>query len=183
MSSRINWSEAKKYLNKRVLTLVGVCVLLVGAIVANIVLNNQNANTVETSGGDNSLEDAVSTSTLSGGNFFEIYKTERDSVRTQEIAYLDAIVAQGADTETLSDAQQQKLTLIHCMEIELTVESLIRAKGFNEVAVSMHEGSVNVIVGANALTDEQVAQILDIVLTETSETAENVKVSTSQVSP
>ncbi|MCL2672562.1 MAG: SpoIIIAH-like family protein [Clostridiales bacterium] len=181
MSSRIKWSEAKKYLNKRVLTLVGVCVLLVGAIVANIVLNNRDGRAVETAGGGKSA-DSVATSTI-GGNFFEIYRNERDSVRTQEIAYLDAIVAQGADPETLSDAQRQKLTLINCMELELTLESLVRAKGFMEVAVSMHEGSVNVIVGAASLTDEQVAQILDIVLTETGEKAENVKVSTSQVGP
>ena len=182
MSSRITWSEAKKYLNKRVLTLVGVCVLLVGAIVANIVLNNRDAAAVETAGRDKSDGGTVSTSTL-GGTFFEIYRAERDSVRTQEIAYLDAIVAQGADAETLSDAQRQKLSLINCMELELTVENLVRAKGFREVAVSMHEGSVNVIVGASTLTDEQVAQILDIVLTETGERAENVKVSTSQTTP
>ena len=32
----------------------------------------------------------------------------------------------------------------------------------------------------DALTDEQVAQILDIVLRQTGETAENIKVSTAQ---
>ena len=42
------------------------------------------------------------------------------------------------------------------------------------------EVNVNVIVDADALTDEQVAQILDIVLRETGETADNIKVSTAQ---
>ena len=124
---------------------------------------------------------AVSVSAPGGrGTFFDAYRSERDSVRTQELAYLDAIVAQGGDESTLSDAQKQKMTLVSCMESELNTENLIRAKGFEEVIVSMHNGSVNVIVDADALTDEQVAQILDIVLRETGETAENIKVSTAQ---
>ena len=65
------------------------------------------------------------------------------------------------------------------MEVELTVENLVRGKGFDDVIVSMHAGSVNVIVGADTLNDEQVAQILDIVLRETGESAENVKISTA----
>jgi len=171
------WANAKKYLNKRVLTLAGVCLLLVGAIVANVWVSgsqSDKAAPVSAGAGDTPV------SVMGSGNFFEMYKEDRDNVRTQELAYLDAIVAQGADQETLSDAQQQKLTLINCMELELTMENLIKAKGFAGVAVSVHQGSVNVIVGASTLTDEQVAQILDIVLSETGEKAENVKVSTSQ---
>ena len=112
-------------------------------------------------------------------DFFAAYREERDNVRTQELAYLDAIVAQGGDAETLSDAQKQKLDLVNAMETELTVENLVRAKGFSDVIVSMHQGNVNVVVGAETLSDEQVAQILDIVLRETGQTAENVKISTT----
>ena len=45
--------------------------------------------------------------------------------------------------------------------------------------VSIHQGSINVVVGADKLNDEQVAQILDIVLRETGKNAENVKISTT----
>ena len=82
-------------------------------------------------------------------------------------------------TETLSDAQKHKLDLVNAMETELTVENLVRAKGFSDVIVSIHDGNVNVVVGAGKLTDEQVAQILDIVLRETGKRAENVKISTT----
>ena len=176
--SRITVNRMKKFVNKRVLTLVGVCLLLVGAIVANVVLTRSDAKkqtaAAETDG------QTASVAAVNDEGFFEVYRAERDSVRTQEIAYLDAIVAQGADEETLSDAQRQKLALISYIEIELTCENLIRAKGFSDVIVAMHAGSVNVVVGAETLTDEQVAQVLDIVLRETGETAENIKVSTSQ---
>ena len=168
----------KRFLNKRVLTAVGLCLLLVAAVVTNVLINR--AKTEETDA--HVSGDAVQVSTVgraSDPNFFAAYREERDSVRTQELAYLDAIVAQGADAETLADAQKQKLSLVNAMETELTVENLVRAKGFSDVIVSMHEGSVNVVVGADTLSDEQVAQILDIVLRETGESAENVKISTT----
>ena len=170
--------QVKKWMNKRVLTAVGLCLLLAAAVVTNIVINNAKTE-------DTAAEEAPKAQEVSshGGaadmGFFAAYRDERDSVRTQELAYLDAIVAQGGDTETLNDAQKQKLDLVNAMETELTVENLVRSKGFSDVIVSIHQGNVNVVVGADTLSDEQVAQILDIVLRETGKTAENVKISTT----
>ena len=167
--------KVRKQLNRRTMTLLGVSLLLLAAVAANVIMNRNEQRTAQASTA------AVSVSAPGAqGSFFDMYRSERDSVRTQELAYLDAIVAQGGDEATLSEAQKQKMTLVGCMESELNTENLIRAKGFEEVIVSMHNGSVNVIVDADALTDEQVAQILDIVLRETGETAENIKVSTAQ---
>lgn len=159
----------KKYLNKRVLTVAGICLLLAAAVVTNVLLNRDATESKAQTASVKKTE-AQTVSTIHGTDigFFDSYREERDNVRTQELAYLDAIVA-----------QQQKLDLINCMEMELTVENLVRGKGFDDVIVSMHAGSVNVIVGAQSLTDEQVAQILDIVLRETGESAKNVKVSTA----
>lgn len=170
--------QYKKYLNKRVLTVAGICMLLAAAVVTNVIVNSRTTGMPKTAASSTAVKD-VSTVSASNRGFFASYREERDNVRTQELAYLDAIVAQGADEATISDAQQQKLELINCMEIELTVENLVRGKGFDDVIVSMHAGSVNVIVGAESLSDEQVAQILDIVLRETGESAENVKISTA----
>lgn len=169
-----------KWLNKRVLTAVGLCLLLVAAVVTNILVNRGKETTKESGAQKPSEVTQVSAQGVAqGAGFFASYREERDVTRTQELAYLDAIVAQGADTETLSDAQRQKLELVNAMETELTVENLIRAKGFADVIVSIHKGNVNVVVGADALNDEQVAQILDIVLRETGKSAENVKISTT----
>ncbi len=169
-----------KWVNKRVLTAVGLCVLIAAAVVTNVLVNRGKENTQET--GKTIRTDITQTSAQakpSEVNFFAAYREERDSTRTQELAYLDAIVAQGADTETLSDAQKQKLELVNAMETELTVENLVRAKGFSDVIVSIHKGNINVVVGTESLNDEQVAQILDIVLRETGKSAENVKISTT----
>ena len=169
-----------KWLNKRVLTAVGLCLLLAAAVVTNVLINNGKTEAAEADAQTSEHVTQVSAQTrTTDANFFAAYREERDSVRTQELAYLDAIVSQGADEETLSDAQKQKLDLVNAMETELTVENLVRAKGFADVIVSIHKGNINVVVGAETLNDEQVAQILDIVLRETGKSAENVKISTT----
>lgn len=171
-------NEIRMKLNKKALTVVGVCLLLAGAVAANIILDQREKDPsalAASAGADGSM--AVS-ATNSG--FFEAFRSERESTRTQEIGYLDAVITQGADADTLADAQQQKLAIVDNMEKELTVESLIQAKGFPDVAVTLHKGSVNVILDAETLTDEQVAQVLDIIIRETGEAAENIKVSMAQ---
>ena len=169
-----------KWLNKRVLTAAGLCLLVAAAVVTNLLVGRGGASSGETSAPADANVTQVSAQTRAKDpNFFASYREERDNVRTQELAYLDAIVAQGADAETLSDAQRSKLDLVNAMETELTVENLVRAKGFTDVIVSIHQGNVNVVVGADTLSDEQVAQILDVVLRETGKSAENVKISTT----
>jgi stage III sporulation protein AH len=174
------WSGFHIRWNKKVWTLFGVALLLCGAVVANIIIgNNADGQAGEQPPSEQGGEDVVSTGASGTQNFFAAFRADRDTTREKEIDYLDAIIEQGADQETLSDAQQQKLDIVTNMEKELTVESLLKAKGFADAAVTLHAGSVNVILSAESLTDEQVAQVLDIVMRETGEPAENVKVTTA----
>ena len=116
-------------------------------------------------------------------DYFAVFRQDRDNVRSKEIEYLETIIQQAdmdADAETLAEAQQQKMDIVDNMEKEFTVESLLKAKGFKDAAVTLHQGSVNVILCAKELTQAQVAQVLDIVLRETGKNAENVKVLTTE---
>ncbi len=62
------------------------------------------------------------------------------------------------------------------MEKEVTIEGLLIAKGFTDAVVTLHEGSVNVVVDTAELTRQQAAQILDIVMRESGESSENIKI-------
>ena len=90
---------------------------------------------------------------------------------------LDAIIADGsAAKDTVAQAQAQKLALVGCMEKETSLESILKAKGFENVLVSAKPGSVTVVVGGGALSDAQAVQILDAATRETEEEAENIKI-------
>jgi len=170
--------NGKPNLNKKIVTLVGVGLILAGAVTANLLIGNK-ARGGALEGATDPDNDAVSAS-AGAASFFESFRSERDQTRAKEIAYIDTIIVSEADEETMAEAQQQKLAIVDGMEKEMTVESLLRAKGFSDAAVTLHTGSVNVILKAEQLTDEQVAQVLDIVIRETGENAENIKLTTSQ---
>ena len=109
--------------------------------------------------------------------FFASFREERESVREKEIEYLDSIITNAnSDKESLKDAQDQKIELTRIMEKEMTVEGMLKAKGFSDAVVTLRTGSVNVVVSASEITDAQAAQILDIVRRETGESAENIKI-------
>ena len=116
---------------------------------------------------------------MAGGwkDAYKNYKDQREITRREEVAYLDSIIEnQMTDKETLAEAQNQKIEIVRSMEKELIVEGLLGAKGFENSIVTVHTGSVNVVIRAKSIDEAQAAQILDIVQTETGESAKNIKI-------
>lgn len=110
-------------------------------------------------------------------DYYDAFRKEREETRDLELDFLNEIIETSAsDSETLEDAQAQKLALVNQMEKEFAIENLVRAKGFADAAVTCHPGAVSVVVDCAELTAEQAAQILEIVQSETGEKAENIKV-------
>ncbi len=109
--------------------------------------------------------------------FFSAYKSERNTNRQEEITYLESVISNtNTDKETLAEAQQMKLDIVANMELESTVEGLLVAKGFDDAIVTFGTSSINIVIKDAELTQAKVAQILDIVTTETEYTASEVKV-------
>ena len=161
---------------KKIIILCSMVGLLVVTGVLNFILNDDflsnNKNNEDLSNLDN-----TNTSTMT--TFFASYRTDRAAQRAEELSYLNSIISlEGASSETIASAEEKKMSLIKTTETELVVESLIKAKGFEDVVVTMTENNVNVIVSATELVSEQVSQILGIILQETSYTPSDVVVIT-----
>ncbi len=164
---------------KKYLVLAVVAVLFVGAFILNLMANGEGTETSDTVIEEPTAEAAAET--VVSGDYFETFRQDREEVRKLEMEYLDEVIAASAsDQETLADAQNQKLALVENMEKEFTIESMIKAKGFEDAAVTFHSGTVNVVVKCDGLEDSQVAQILDIVQDQTGEPAKNIKVMAGQ---
>ena len=65
-------------------------------------------------------------------------------------------------------------------EKELDAELLLEAKGFKDIVVSINDDSVDVIVGAAEITDEQKAQIEDIVTRKTERDVSDIVITTME---
>ena len=164
---------------QRIIVLAGLVVLLIAAPILNYAINNSKSKAPGASAkpGTTATAGQNGSGSVTTGNFFVDYKTERDKSRSDEIKYLDSIITDDkTDADTKKTAQKQKTDIAASMEKEMTMENLLKAKGFEKVAAVYHTGSVNIIIGKSELTDAEVAQILDIARTETGEKAENIKI-------
>lgn len=89
------------------------------------------------------------------------------------------------NSQTISEAQKQDaienmIQLTDIAEKETAAEILLEAKGFEDVVVSISESGVDVVVGAESLTDAQCAQIEDIVTRKTGTAPENIIIQCSK---
>ena len=99
-------------------------------------------------------------------------------MRAQEIEFLRSIInSENADPEALKDAQDRLMELVSNMEKEFTIESRIRGKGFLDAAATLKKDDASIVIGGTALTDEEVARILDIVISETGLPAAKIRIS------
>ena len=77
----------------------------------------------------------------------------------------------------------QELTLPEIIRINneknaiMIIENLIISKGFSDVVVFINESSVNVVVKADSLSTDQVAQIQNIVSRELNTQVEDIHIS------
>lgn len=166
---------------KKYLLLAGLIVALVAVGVVNYLLGNAPDQTLADAGDlSPEIEGALQADDLavmSTEDYFKEYKTNRETVRATEVAYLDSIISnEKSDVETVKDAQNQKIEIVRIMEAELKVEGLLTASGFEDAVVTVQKGSVNVVIKAKEISKEQAAKILEIVRQETDEPAQNIKV-------
>ena len=152
---------------KKVIVLCSMVALLVLTGVLNFVLNGDllSKDNPTTVGGD-----AVTT-------FFSDYRTNRETARAEEMSYLDAIISsEDSSAEAKTTAEELKQELLGNIEAELVIESLIKAKGFEDAIVTMSTENINIIVDQPELEAAQVSQILGIILEETDYAATQVVV-------
>lgn len=186
---------------KRYFVLTGLVVLLVFTGYLNYTYNNAKKSTVtiadslasptatikstasptatatNCSATSSNVAGVITSDQTTTSNSTTTFKQDRDASRTKELQYLNEIISNtSTDAETLKDAQEQKLAIVDAMEKEVTIQGLLETKGYNEPTVTIHTGSINVLLTEKSITSQQAAQILDIVQRETSESAQNIKI-------
>ncbi len=118
---------------------------------------------------------AILASTRLSADFFTGAKLSREQVRAQNKETLMSIVNDQSISEDLKkDAISALVAMTENAEMEDVTESLLEAKGFDDVVVHIEEESVDVILNAASLTEAQTAQIEDIVMRKTGAGAEDI---------
>ena len=125
--------------------------------------------------------EAVLTSSASAGAFSASAKLNREQVRSKNEASLLEIINNTDISEDMkADAIASMYRMTDRAEKELDAELLLEAKGFKDSVVSINDDSVDVIVGAAEITDEQKAQIEDIVTRKTERNVSDIVITTME---
>lgn len=125
--------------------------------------------------------EAVLTSSASAGAFSASAKLNREQVRSRNEASLLEIINNTEISEDMkTDAIASMNQLTDRAEKELDAEILLDAKGFKDSVVSINDDSVDVIIGATSITEEQRAQIEDIVTRKTERNVSDIVITTME---
>lgn len=135
------------------------------------------SNTEKVSSRENAGE-AVLVSNTVKGNYFEEAKLSREQTRAKNKETLTGLVNNKNVTSTQKDkAMKEIMKMTEISEKETATENLLSAKGFSDAVVTILADSVDVVVNAEDLTEQQIAQIEDIVKRKTECSADKIVIS------
>ena len=114
--------------------------------------------------------EAVLTSGLTVSDYIAGVQLNREQIRARNKETLNSIIDEAAKQEAI----QNMIAMTAVAEKENAAETLLQARGFADPVVSLTDGKVDVVIHAPSITDQQRAQIEDIVKRKTEVGAENI---------
>ena len=133
--------------------------------------------------GENNMEDNFNDSASTDadadetGDYFAAALLTRQQSRDEAIDVLTLVTGSAdADEETKAEAQAKISKIALDIQNEANIETLVKAKGFEECVTVIGEDSVSVLVQAETLQAKETAQILSIVYETTGIAPEKVSI-------
>ena len=132
--------------------------------------------------GENNMENQFDNSAATGGNaegenYFTATALNRQQSRDEAIDVLKLVSESDESSEEARAEASAKISQIAVdIQNENNIETLVKAKGFEECVAIISENSVSVIVGAEELKAAEAAQILAIVYETTGVSPENISI-------
>ena len=133
--------------------------------------------------GDNNMDDTNLGAEGVGGevddesSYFTATALDRQEARDEAIDVLMLLAENTEASEAVrAEAREQIAKIAADIQNEANIETLVKAKGFEDCVAIISDGAVSVIVGAESLQAAEAAQILSIVYDTTGINPENVSI-------
>ena len=151
---------------KKIIVLCSMVALLVLTGCLNYFLNRPDKS-----------KEANADNTLTYTDYFSSSHADRTLSRSETVMYYEAIIENEASSEEAkASAEAELAALVASMETEQRLETLIKALGYEDCIVTVGTENISVVLKSDAMTEPEVAQVLDIVLSETNKIAANVRI-------
>ena len=127
---------------------------------------------------ENNYDDSLETGADGEENdYFTTVALSRRQSRDEAIDLLTiAIESESTDEATRADAEARIARIATDIQNEANIETLVKAKGFEECVAIISDGAVSVIVRADSLQANEAAQIIAIVYETTGISPENISI-------
>ncbi len=149
-------------------------------------VNEQNLSNTEQQNvideGEQKTENSVDTNSTGINNeYFVESKLERDKMYSQMIESYQNILNNNQISEAQKEISENEIKNINNTKNAIMItENLIKNKGFKDVVIFVNGDSVNIIIKAKELTEEQIAQVQNIVTRELKAEIENIHISNKE---
>lgn len=174
----------KKFGKRNLVICVSVLVIAV-AICVNWALYSGTASTDDTTppvdnpstdGGTQAGADASDGTSENAASYFASVQISRQQARDEALEVLQLVIDSDSAVESAkNDAIADVARIADEIASEANIESLIRAKGFDECVAVINNGKANVVVKTESpLMQNQVVQIMEIVYEQANIAPENI---------
>ena len=135
----------------------------------------QNTNTTE------NHTVTQTSATVTTDEYFTKSKLERDTMYSQMIESYENVLNSSNSLETQKQSATEEIKKINDIKNSIMIcENLISTKGFTNNIIFVNGDSISVIIGAEQLQQEEVAQIQNIISRELQAEIENIHISTKE---
>ena len=142
-------------------------------------VSDESSNTVSENIGENQETKETSSNSNEVDEYFTKSKLERDTMYSQMIETYEKVLNSSNSLETQKQTATQEIQKINEIKNSIMIcENLIKTKGFENNIIFVNGESVSVIIGANEMKQEEVAQIQNIISRELNAKIENIHIAT-----
>ena len=146
---------------------------------SNTINNENTTNTTSDNSNDNRETTQTSAQTSTDDDYFTKSKLERDTMYSQMLESYENILNSTNSLETQKQSATDEIKKINDTKNSIMIcENLIQTKGFENSIIFVNGDSISVILKSDELTQEEVAQVQNIISREMNCEIENIHIST-----
>lgn len=184
LSDFIKNIKGKKFsikVKKKHIAVASMLLMLTGAVYVNYLYASGNYEGIIGTGknyGDSILvEGNADEEITSAASYFSEARVSRQKSRDEAVATIENLyVSAEGDSEEVSVLAEKAGEIAANMELENKIETMIKAKGFEECIVYISGGYADVMVQTEGLLPTEAAVIKEAIIQETSVPVENISI-------
>ena len=144
----------------------------------NVEQNKTNQEEMKENNNQQEAESIQTNATTATDEYFTKSRLERNTMYSQMLESYQKILDKTTISESQKQTAQKEITRINDEQNAIMItENLIKTKGFEDLIIFINDTSINVIIKADELQTEQIAQIQNIITRELKADIDDIHIS------